>query len=279
MLLLYTAGNSICTQKVFITLDEKKLDYDMKVVNLFLNEQYSPEYLKINPKGVVPSLIHDGKIIVESTLICEYLDDVFRQNPLIPSDPYRRPKMRLWSKLIDEAIFEATREISFSATFREKLREMTPEQRETRFRNVGDPERRARYISTFEQGVDSPYVFQAIAHFEKAFKNTEAALAPVAEGGEGGPWLVGAEYSLADINMTPYVARMEYLNLLDLWIRDRPRTQAWWQRIKSRPSFAVIDERLTKEEKDHMWKYGSLIRNRVGERLQEYIGSLKPMQH
>ncbi len=278
MLLLYTARNSICTQKVFVTLDEKKVDYEMKVVNLFLNEQYSPEYLKINPKGVVPSLIHDGKIIVESTLICEYLDDVFPHNPLIPSDPYRRPKMRLWSKLIDEAIFEATREISFSATFREKLRGMTPEQRETRFRNVGDPERRARYISTFEQGVDSPYVFQAIAHFEKAFKNTESALAAVTEGGEGGPWLVGAEYSLADINMTPYVARMEYLNFLDLWIRDRPRTQAWWQRIKNRASFAVIDERLTNQEKDDMWKYGSLIRNRVGERLQEYIASVKPMQ-
>ncbi|MGH8864821.1 MAG: glutathione S-transferase family protein, partial [Burkholderiales bacterium] len=243
MLQLYTARNSICTQKVFITFDEKKLDYEMKVINLFLNEQYSPEYLKLNPKGVVPTLVHDGRTVVESTLICEYLDDSYPDHALIPRDPYRRAKMRLWSKLIDEALFEATREISFSATFREKLREMTPEQRETRFRNVGDPERRARYMSTYEHGIDSPYVFQAIAHFEKAFKSMEAALA------EGGPWLVGTDYSLADINLTPYVARLEYLNLLDLWLRERSATQAWWQRVKARNSYGVIDGRLTQDEK------------------------------
>ncbi len=267
MLQLYTARNSICTQKVFITLDEKKLDYEMKVINLFLNEQYSPEYLKLNPKGVVPTLVHDGRTVVESTLICEYLDDSYPANPLIPNDPYRRAKMRLWSKLIDEALFEATREISFSATFREKLREMTPSQRETRFRNVGDPERRARYMSTYEHGVDSPYVFQAIAHFEKAFKSMEAAL------GEDGPWLTGASYSLADINLAPYVARLEYLNLLDLWLGGRPTTQAWWERVKARESFSVIDERLTQDEKDHMWKHGSAIRERVAARLKEYLAA------
>jgi len=266
MLQLYTARNSICTQKVFVTLHEKKLDYEMKVINLFLNEQYSPEYLKLNPKGVVPTLVHDGRTVVESTLICEYLDDSRPANALIPKDPYRRATMRLWSKLIDEALFEATREISFSATFREMLREMTPEQRETRFRNVGDPERRARYMSTFEHGVDSPYVFQAIAHFEKASKSMEAALA------EGGGWLAG-DYSLADINLTPYVARLEYLNLLELWMRERPATQAWWQRVKTRESFSVVDERLAQDEKDHMWKHGSAIRDRVAARLKEYLAA------
>ena len=68
MLKLYQAGNSICTQKVQITLDEKGLPYDTQNINLFTHEQYSPEYLKINPKGVVPSLDHDGKIVIESTI-------------------------------------------------------------------------------------------------------------------------------------------------------------------------------------------------------------------
>jgi glutathione S-transferase len=75
MLTLYKAGNSICTQKVVITLAEKAVRYETVNINLFKNEQYDPAYLKINPKGVVPSLIDDGKIIVESTLICEYLDE------------------------------------------------------------------------------------------------------------------------------------------------------------------------------------------------------------
>ena len=77
MLKLYTAGNSICTQKVFITLAEKGLAYDTHDIDLFRCEQFQPWYLKINPKGVVPALDHDGRIVIESSLICEYLDDVF----------------------------------------------------------------------------------------------------------------------------------------------------------------------------------------------------------
>src|SRR6202034_476331 len=77
MLKVYSSFNSICTQKVFITLAEKGLAYDTHNVNLFTNEQFKPDYLKINPKGVVPALDHDGRIIIESSLICEYLDESF----------------------------------------------------------------------------------------------------------------------------------------------------------------------------------------------------------
>lgn len=66
MLKLYTAENSICTQKVFLTLLEKGLDWESEYLDLFKNEQYRPEYLQINPKGVVPSLVFHGKVIIES---------------------------------------------------------------------------------------------------------------------------------------------------------------------------------------------------------------------
>ncbi|MGH7184799.1 MAG: glutathione S-transferase family protein, partial [Pseudomonadota bacterium] len=97
---------------------------------------------------------------------------------------------------------------------------------------------------------------------------------PAGQAGEGGPWLAGAQFSLADINMAPYVARMEYLNLIDLWMRARPRTEAWWRRIKQRPSFRVLDGRLTEEEKATMRKSGSAIRPQVAARLDEYLASL-----
>ncbi len=67
--------------------------------------------------------------------------------------------MRRWSKHIDEGVFEATlAEISFSAMFRDKMKGMTQERREGRYRNIGDPGRRARMISTYEQGCDLPFV-------------------------------------------------------------------------------------------------------------------------
>ena len=78
MLKVYSYYNSICTQKVFITLAEKAVRYTTQNVDLFRNEQFSPEYLKINPKGVVPALDHDGRIVIESSLICEYLDEIGR---------------------------------------------------------------------------------------------------------------------------------------------------------------------------------------------------------
>ena len=160
-----------------MTLDEKGLDFETQDINLFKNEQYNPEYLKLNPKGVVPTLDHDGNIIIESTLICEYLDDTFPNPSLVPEDPFMRSQMRLWSKVVDEGIFEATREITFASVFREKMKDMSPDQREKRYQNVGDPERRARYISTYENGVASPYVLDGIAKFEKLFKNMETTLA------------------------------------------------------------------------------------------------------
>lgn len=265
MLKLYTARNSICTQKVFITLAEKNAPYETQYINLFANEQYQSWYLKINPKGVVPTLDHDGSIVIESTLIAEYLDEVLPGVRLTPPDSLARARMRLWSKAVDEGLFEATRELSFSAMFRQKMRDMTEEQREGRFRNVGDPVKRARFMSTYEQGVDSPYVYEGIGKFEIAFRTMERDLA------SGLDWLVGDQMTLADVNMMPFVARLEYLNLLDLWLADRPLTQAWWSRAKTRPSFAAaIVQKLDTDEVAAMHGFGSKIRDRVRERRDEF---------
>ena len=83
MLILYDFGNSVCCQKVRITLVEKGLAWKARHVDLFKTEQYDPEYLKLNPKGVVPTLVHNGTAIIESTLICEYIDDTFPDPPLV----------------------------------------------------------------------------------------------------------------------------------------------------------------------------------------------------
>jgi glutathione S-transferase len=270
MLKVYSFHNSICTQKVFITLAEKALDYTTQNVDLFRNEQFSSAYLKVNPKGVVPALDHDGRVVIESSLICEYLDEAFPARRLAPDDPFSRARMRLWSKLVDERLFEATRELSFSAMFRERMRHMTEEQRQGRYRNIGDPIKRDRLISTFEHGVDSPYVFQGIGAFDMAFEKMEKDLAA------GGPWLLGAELTLGDINMMPFVARLAYLDLLDLWCSDRPAARRWWDRVQALPSFvAAVPQQVPAADFEAMKTFGSAIRPRVGERLAEYRGLLK----
>ena len=271
MLTLYIYHNSICTQKALITLDEKSLPFETHHVDLFTNEQFQPWYLKINPKGVVPALDHDGKIVTESTLICEYLDEVFPTPSLIPADPYLRTAMRQWSKRVDEHLFEATRELSFSAMFLERMRTMTEAQREGRFRNTGDPIKEARLRSTYELGASSPYVYQGIADFEIAFHRMEQELTD-----RGGPWLLGADMSLADINMMPFVARVDYLNLLETWLPERPAVKAWYARVKELPSFQKhIAGKLSEKDFENMHTSGTKIRDQVAAQRENYVTQMQ----
>jgi glutathione S-transferase len=264
MLTLYDFGNSVCCQKVRITMCAKGLTWESVKVDLFKAEQYDPKYLKLNPKGVVPTLVHDGKAIIESTLICEYLDDAFPEPRLIPADPWLRTRMRLWSKMVDEGLFEGVTEISFSAMFRERMRNMPEEIRERRFRNIGDPRRRDRFMSTYELGVRSPFATHGIAAYERAFKMLEDTLS------EGGPWIVGASPSLADINLMPFAARLDYLGLLDLWIKNRPSVMAWWALVREWPSFKTgLRDLISEAEFSEMRLHGPKIASDVAEIIAE----------
>ena len=102
MLELYHYEPGANSAKPMICLKEKGLDFVSHYIDLHAFEQHSPEYVAINPNGQVPALIHDGKIITESTVINEYLDDVFPEVPLRPADAYERAQMRIWSKFVDE---------------------------------------------------------------------------------------------------------------------------------------------------------------------------------
>ena len=176
----------------------------------------------------------------------------------MPADPWLRARMRLWSKMVDEGLFEGVTEISFSAMFRERMKNMTDEMRERRFRNVGDPRRRDRFKSTYELGARSPFVLHAVAAYERGFNLLEQTLA------DGGPWIMGAQPTLADINLMPFAARLDYLGLLDLWIDRRPRVQAWWGRAREWPSFrSGLRDLITETEMSEMKTHGPKIRDDI----------------
>ncbi|MGA9890882.1 MAG: glutathione S-transferase family protein [Xanthobacteraceae bacterium] len=263
-LFLYDFGNSVCCQKVRITLRAKGLEWRAVSVDLFTAAQYDPEYLKLNPKGVVPTLVHDGKPVIESTLICEYIAAAFPHPPkLTPADRWLQSRMRLWSKMVDEGLFEGVTEISFSAMFRERMKNMPEETRQKRFRNVGDPRRTDRFKSTYEYGVQSPFVVHAIAAYERAFKMLENMLAE-----SSGPWILGSNPSLADINMMPFAARLDYLGLIDLWIGSRPHVQEWWKHAQAWPFFkSGLYDLISEHEFTEMRMHGPKIRDGIAAHL------------
>src|ERR1700757_728677 len=120
MLGLYHSINSVCAQKVRIVLAEKELPYREHLMTL-AGDQFDPAYMKLNPNGVVPTLLHDGRAIVESPVILYYLDEAFPEKPLMPRDPYTRATVRLYNKLIDEYVHNSCAILSFATAFRARL--------------------------------------------------------------------------------------------------------------------------------------------------------------
>ena len=122
MLELYHNNLSVCAQKVRIVLAEKNVPWTSHNVGLVGGEQLTAEFKKLNPRGLVPVLVHDGNAIVESSVICSYLDDVFPTPLLTPKNPLERATMRLWCKLPDDILHMACATVSFAISFGQQLK-------------------------------------------------------------------------------------------------------------------------------------------------------------
>jgi glutathione S-transferase len=97
MLELYHNDMSTCAQKVRFALVEKGVSWEGRHLDLRARDHQTPEYLRLNPNAVVPTIVHDGTVIIESTVINEYIDDAFAGPALRPVDATGRARMRLWN--------------------------------------------------------------------------------------------------------------------------------------------------------------------------------------
>ena len=263
MLELYYYENSICAERAVMALAEKEIhDWVPRHLHLFKGEHFSPEYLKLNPKGVVPTLVHDGHVIRESALICDYIDDLRQENPLKPTDPAEIAGMREWIKDSDDSIFESVGSLSFVSVFRARMLDMQPEQRAEHWRKQKVLDRALRQVVCVEQGLDSPYVIRAIASWERTWGHIEAVL------GDGRPWLMGQQFTLADLCYAPFVARIAGLEMLDVWLDQRPSSRAWWDRLRHRPAFIRADVGPSQAEKDLYAREGAKVVDGLKQRLQ-----------
>ncbi len=235
MLTLYHGATAVCAAKVRVTLAEKGVGYESRPINLHTGEQFDPEYMKLNPNAVVPTIVHDGRVLIESTVINEYLDDVFPAPALRPADPYGRARVRLWTKR-EDAIHDAINTMTASILFRAELMQKPPEERRKRYEKIPDLAKRAKWAEIMDKGVESRFVDEALARFAKLFRDMEKALAD-------GPWLTGDDFTLADIGLISFFYRLEMLECAGTWREHFPRVTDWFERCKARPSFktAILD--------------------------------------
>lgn len=236
MLELYHHGSSVCAAKVRYGLQIKGVVPDkMNYIDILKGEQFTPEYLEINPKAVVPALVHDGRIINESTLICEYVNEVFPGLELIPSDPYDKVQMRIWTKAVDEQLHPACGELTFVCCHRHIVMRLGKEKLEEFLKSTPDQSVTNKWKTRKQEivrlGFDAPGIADTIRLYDGYLAKMDVAL------GES-EWLAGEAFSLADVALAPYVNRLDMLSMSGLWTGGRyPQVEAWFNKLKSTQTF------------------------------------------
>jgi len=226
---LYNAPQSTCSQRVRFVLNSKKLPYDEVRLNLLAGDQLKPDYLKLNPNGVVPTLDHDGQIVIDSTVITEYLDEIAPDESFTPEDPVARARMRALMHFIDEMPAAAVRVPTFNLAFLPNFQKMS----RVDFVAMAEskPLRKEFMMTMGQTGFPKAEMDAALARLRRAYERMDTEI----EKSGGGPWLLGKDITLADVAVMPALVRMDDLGMPD-W-QDLPRVVTWFDNIRAQPAF------------------------------------------
>lgn len=217
------------SMKCLICLEEKGLAFTSCYVDILRFEQHEAAFVKINPNGQVPVLVHEGKTIVESSVINEYLDDVFPETSLRPSDPVARARMRVWSKWVDEILMQSVSMIGWQVRFRPFAQSIDKAEFAERMKRVPLKEIREKWEITAGPGFSE-------AQLEDSRRKTRWFIERMEKTLSEGPCLAGENYSLADINAYPMIEGVTRLYKETWNERDAPRSMEWLARINARPA-------------------------------------------
>ena len=227
---LYNAPQSTCSQRVRFVLNAKRLPFEEVKLDLLAGDQLKPDYLALNPNGVVPTLVHDGATVIDSSVIIEYLDEVFPQaESFTPKAPAERAAMRALMRFIDEMPAAAVRVPTFNLAFLPRFAAMSEEE----FVAFAEskPLRREFMLKMGRKGFSEKDMNEALDRLGRTLERMEASISS-----SGGPWLQGARPTLADVAVMPAIVRMADLGLERMW-KDKPLVARWFDAIRAHPAF------------------------------------------
>jgi glutathione S-transferase len=231
-LTLYDAHGSPCARRVRAVLLEKGLEWTTRLVDLTRMEQKRPEYLRLNPNGVVPTLVHGARVLYESNVITEYVDDVFPGPRLYPEDPWARAQAKMWQAF----------ELAMAKDFRPLMY----------LRVIGPFDRlRARdeVLADARRSTDDPAHLDWIARvYDGTVVSDDEArhlgsllvqrLDRLEQALDGRDWLVEERYTIADLSVAPRVAMYP---VVQLPLEGHPRVGAWLARLAAHQPFAASE--------------------------------------
>jgi glutathione S-transferase len=246
-LVLYDAGGTPSPRRVRVCLLEKGLPFKIKWLNIALMDQKAPSYLKLNPTGLVPTLIHDSNAIFESNVINEYIEALFPSPPLVPKDAYGQAQMRMWFAFEND-FGKPFRDAAYETFAKDRLKSMgvTPDKLRE---EIGKRTKNEAYLRFATKVLTTPRDDELVADRQQILlekmTQMEDRLA------DGRAWLCGDQFTLADIALAPRVDMFPVIGVPDLYQRF-PRIGKFMERIKSRPSWGASAVRPEPGETERM---------------------------
>ncbi len=215
-----------------MALEEKGVKWESRYIDLFTFDQLKPEYLAINPDGVVPTLVYNGNPIRESVIINEFINDAFPGLQLIPSAPLVAARMREFIRRCENTMGPIAL-LTYVKYILPKLRNRWSDE-ELRAQADRRPTKFLRDLHSrgIRGEISEQELSQAATDIETLLDSLERLLNP-------GPWIMGG-FSLADVTIAPYMFRLSALGQDQFWsVARRPRIHAWYQQLSARPAFQL----------------------------------------
>jgi glutathione S-transferase len=229
MLELYHAEPAANSMKVLLCLKEKGIDFVSHYVDLLRFEQHRPEFIALNPNGQVPVLVHDGAVVTESTVINEYLDEMFTQCPLRPGNALERARMRIWTKFVDEYFCPALSMIGWHVLVRRVAQSLKQDQLDEVLARIPLQEQRDKWATVAGESFTEAQLADSRRRCGVSIQRMERTL-------RTSTWLAGPTYSLAEVSCYPMVAGVARL-MTDLMNEQvAPRSMEWLARMSERPA-------------------------------------------
>jgi glutathione S-transferase len=228
-LTLYCFPQSTCSQKVRLALWEKGIPFEERHVDHKNREHLSDWYLKLNPNGVVPTLTDGDDVIIDSSVILEYLEEVYPDHAMSPDNPVKRAHMRKWLRYLEEVPTPAIRVPSFNKHLAKRYENMEDDAYQAMAE--AHPVRKHFYKRMNKTGFSAEETAESIDRLDSAAQRVSDALES-----HGKDWIMGDMLTIVDPAYMPTVDRMIDLGLGDM-IFDRPALKAWYERYAKRPAF------------------------------------------
>jgi glutathione S-transferase len=229
MLKLYHWSPTGHSAIALICLHAKGLAFESVFVDLLAFEQYSPDFLRVSASGQVPVLVHDGKVITQTTALTEYLDETFPEPPLMPADAVGRWKCRVWAKILNEDVSPSVSQIGWHGYTRVQLGAAPLAQLRQAASGISIPERRDVWNTACAQEDQAELLLHSQQKLGGVLKRMETELSR-------NTWLAGSQLSLADIQLFPMIAPLQKMLPEHLNPGTTPQLIQWLARMRALPA-------------------------------------------